>query len=207
MCVEMYGQTEDAGGIIAGQRGPFPRPGNVGTAPDGWDVRLADDGEVLVRSPDLFEGYWRNDEATRSVKHEDGWLRTGDVGEWRDGALRLIDRARDFIVTAGGKTISPSFIENVLRASPYVAEAVVFGHGRKYLTALIEIDFDTVADWARSNDIAYTGFTSLAETSARSAADRRTKSTRPMPNSPASSRSRRSAFCQRRSIRRKKASR
>ncbi len=77
-------------------------------------------------------------------------------------ALRLIDRARDFIVTAGGKTISPSFIENALRASPYVAEAVVFGHGRKYLTALIEIDFDTVADWARANDVAYTGFTSLA---------------------------------------------
>ncbi len=88
-------------------------------------------------------------------------MRTGDVGEWRDGALRLIDRARDFIVTSGGKTISPSFIENVLRASPYVAEAVVFGHGRKYLTALIEIDFDTVADWARSHDVAYTGFTSL----------------------------------------------
>jgi long-chain acyl-CoA synthetase len=75
--------------------------------------------------------------------------------------LRLIDRARDFMVTAGGKTISPSFIENALRASPYVAEAVVFGHGRKYLTAIIEIDFDTVADWARANDVAYTGFTSL----------------------------------------------
>ena len=160
--VEMYGQTEEAGGIIAGQRGPFPRPGNVGTAVEGVEVRLADDGEVLVRSPDLFDGYWQNDEATREIKHDDGWLRTGDIGEWRDGALRLVDRARDFIVTVGGKTISPSFIENVLRASPYVAEAVVFGHGRKYLTALIEIDFDTVADWARSNDVAYTGFTSLA---------------------------------------------
>jgi long-chain acyl-CoA synthetase len=160
--VEMYGQTEEAGGIIAGQRGPFPRPGNVGTAVDGLDVRLADDGEVLVRGPDLFEGYWRDDDATREVKGADGWLRTGDVGEWRDGALRLVDRARDFLVTSGGKTISPSFIENALRASPYVVEAVVFGHGRKYLTAIIEIDFDTVADWARANDIAYTGFTSLA---------------------------------------------
>ena len=146
----MYGQTEEAGGIIAGQRGPFPRPGNVGTAVDGVDVTLADDGEVLVRSPDLFDCYWQNDEATREVMRADGWLRTGDIGEWRDGALRLVDRARDFIVTVGGKTISPSFIENALRASPYVAEAVVFGHGRKYLTALIEIDFDTVADWARS---------------------------------------------------------
>ena len=159
--VEMYGQTEEAGGIIAGQRGPFPSPGNVGTPVDGCEVRLSRDGEVLLRSPDLFECYWRNEEATRDVKGADGWLRTGDIGEWRDGSLRLIDRARDFIVTAGGKTISPSFIENALRASPYVAEAVVFGHGRKYLTAIVEIEFDTVADWARANDVAYTGFTSL----------------------------------------------
>lgn len=159
--VEIYGQTEEAGGIIAGQRGPFPRPGSVGTPVEGVELRLADDGEVLIRSIDLFECYWRNDEATREVKGADGWLRTGDVGEWRDGALRLVDRARDFLVTAGGKTISPSFIENALRSSPYIAEAVVFGHGRKYLTAIIEIDFDTVADWARAHDVAYTGFTSL----------------------------------------------
>ena len=161
--VEMYGQTETAGGIISGQRGPFPRPGDVGTVPTGWQVKLAEDGEVLVRSPDLFELYWNNAEATRAIKGADGWLRTGDIGEWRDGALRLIDRARDFIVTSGGKTISPSMIENVLRTSPYFAEAVVIGHARKYLTALIEIDADTVADWARSHDVPYTGFTSLAE--------------------------------------------
>jgi long-chain acyl-CoA synthetase len=159
--VEIYGQTEEAGGIIAGQRGPFPRPGSVGTPVEGVELRLADDGEVHIRSTELFECYWRNDEATREVKGADGWLRTGDVGEWRDGVLRLVDRARDFLVTAGGKTISPSFIENALRASPYIAEAVVFGHGRKYLTAIIEIDFDTVADWARAHDVAYTGFTSL----------------------------------------------
>jgi long-chain acyl-CoA synthetase len=159
--VEMYGQTEEAGGIIAGQRGPFPRPGNVGTPVEGLEVRLASDGEVLVRGPDLFEGYWQDAAATREVLGADGWLRTGDIAEWRDGSLRLVDRARDFLVTAGGKTISPSFIETALRASPYIAEAVVFGHGRKYLTAIVEIDFDTVADWARANDVAYTGFTSL----------------------------------------------
>jgi long-chain acyl-CoA synthetase len=159
--VEMYGQTEEAGGIISGQRGPYPRPGSVGTPVDGIELRLANNGEILVRGPDLFEGYWQNASTTEEIIGTDGWLRTGDIGEWRDGALRLIDRARDFIVTAGGKTISPSFIENALRASPYVAEAVVFGHGRKYLTALVEIDFDTVADWARANDVAYTGFTSL----------------------------------------------
>ena len=161
--VEIYGQTETAGGIIAGQRGPFSAPGDVGSVPSGWNVRLSAKGEVLVHSLDIFEGYWRNDEATRTVIGDDGWLHTGDVGEWRDGALRLVDRARDFIVTSGGKTISPSFIENTLRASPYISEAAVFGHGRKYLIALIEIDFDTVADWARTENVAYTGFTSLAQ--------------------------------------------
>jgi long-chain acyl-CoA synthetase len=160
--VEMYGQTETAGGIIAGQRGPFARPGDVGTPADGMEVKLAEDGEILVRSADVFDGYWGNHGATEAVLGENGWLRTGDVGAWREGKLRLVDRARDFLVTSGGKTVSPSFIENMLRASPYIAEAVVLGHGRKYLTALVEIDFDTVADWARSNDVAYTGFTNLA---------------------------------------------
>lgn len=161
--VEMYGQTEGAGGIVAGQRGPFPAPGNVGSVPDGWQVKLDADGEVLVKSDDLFDGYWNNPQATEELRADDGFWRTGDIGEWVDGSLRLVDRARDFIVTAGGKTLSPSAIENALRASPYIAEAIVFGHARKYLTALIEIDFDTVADWARSRDVAYTGFTSLAE--------------------------------------------
>jgi long-chain acyl-CoA synthetase len=135
----------------------------VGTVPEGFEVKLAADGEILVRSGDLFEGYWNDPRASAAVLGEEGWMRTGDVGEWREGRLRLIDRARDFLVTMGGKTISPSFIENVLRASPYLAEAVVFGHGRKYLTALVEIDFETVADWARAHDVAYTGFTSLAQ--------------------------------------------
>jgi long-chain acyl-CoA synthetase len=159
--VEAYGQTETAGGIISGQCGPFPRPGNVGTVPPGWELKLAEAGEILVRSSDLFERYWNNEDATRGVKSEDGWLHTGDIGEWSEGGLRLIDRARDFIVTSGGKTISPSFVENILRTSPYVAEAAVFGHGRRYLTALIEIDPDTVSDWARTHNVPYTGFTSL----------------------------------------------
>jgi long-chain acyl-CoA synthetase len=126
-------------------------------------VRLSDSGEILVRCPDHFDGYWNQPDATREIVDAESWLHTGDVGAWSDGRLRLVDRARDFIVTSGGKTISPSLIENLLRASPYVVEAVVFGHERKYLTAVVEIDFDTVADWARSRDVAYTGFTSLAQ--------------------------------------------
>ncbi|HEV8095182.1 MAG TPA: long-chain fatty acid--CoA ligase [Burkholderiales bacterium] len=160
--VEIYGQTETAGAIITGQKGPFPRPGNVGTEPAGWETKSGEGGEILVRSDDLFCGYWNQPQATREAFNADGWLRTGDIGEWKDGTLRIVDRARDFIVTSGGKTLSPSFVENLLRASPYVAEAMVIGHARKYLSALIEIDFDAVADWARTNDVAYTGFTSLA---------------------------------------------
>ena len=163
---EAYGQTEEVGAIISGQKGPFPRPGDVGTLAPGWELRLAQTGEmrgeIQLRGDYVFEEYIGQPEATREVRGADGWLRTGDIGEWKDGRLRLLDRARDFIVTAGGKTLSPAYIENVLRASPYIAEAAVFGHARKYLTALLEIEFDTVADWARSRNIAYSGFTSLA---------------------------------------------
>jgi long-chain acyl-CoA synthetase len=159
---EAYGQTEEAGAIISGQRGPFPRPGDVGTLAAGWELRIAESGEIQLRGDHVFEEYLGQREATREVRGADGWLRTGDIGEWRDGRLRLLDRARDFIVTAGGKTLSPSYIENVMRASPYIAEIAVFGHARKYLTALIEIDFDTVSEWARSHDVPYRGFTSLA---------------------------------------------
>jgi long-chain acyl-CoA synthetase len=161
--VEAYGQTETAGAFISAQPGPFAKPGDVGTIVRNSEVKLADSGEILVRCPDHFEGYWNQPDATREIVDADAWLHTGDVGEWSDGKLRIVDRARDFIVTSGGKTISPSLIENLLRASPYVVEAVVFGHGRKYLTAVVEIDFDTVADWARSRDVTYTGFTSLAQ--------------------------------------------
>jgi long-chain acyl-CoA synthetase len=164
--VEAYGQTETGGAFISGQGEAFSRPGNVGTIVNGWQVRLDDEGQILVKGPDQFEGYWKQPDATKQIVDADDWLHTGDVGEWQDGNLRLIDRARDFMVTAGGKTISPSTIESGLRASPYIGEAIVFGHGRKYLTALIEIDFESVADWARAHDVNYTGFTSLVQNEA-----------------------------------------
>jgi long-chain acyl-CoA synthetase len=159
---EIYGQTEEAGAIITGQQSPFPRPGNVGTVADGWELELGAGNEILIRGPHMIEGYWNRPEATRELFTAEGWLRTGDVGELEHGSLRIVDRARDFIVTSGGKTLSPSFIENLLRASPYVAEVMVIGHDRKYVTALVEIDFDAVSEWARSRNVPYTGFTSLA---------------------------------------------
>ncbi len=158
---EIYGQTETAGAIISGQPSPFPRPGDVGVPPPGWQTELAANGEILVRGRDLFSGYWqqRADDSFTA----DGRLKTGDVGEITEGRLRIVDRARDFMVTTGGKTLSPTTIENALRTSAYVSEAIVFGHNRKYVTALLEIDFDTVADWARTNDVSHAGFTSLVQ--------------------------------------------
>ena len=159
--IEVYGQTESGGAFITAQKGAFPQPGDVGVAAEGWEVRLADDGEILVKSCDMFDGWWRGDAAPESALDADGWLHTGDIGVWENGRLKIVDRARDIIVTSGGKTVSPTYIESQLRASPYVSEAIVYGDGRKYLTALIEIEFDAVSDWAIRQNIAFTGFASL----------------------------------------------
>ena len=159
---EAYGQTETGGALVSGQRGPYPRPGDVGAPAPNVEVALGDDGELRVRGPDLFAGYWRDPEAT-SAAYRDGWLLTGDVVErTAEGALRLVDRRKDLVITAGGKNVSPSQIETGLRASPYVSDAVVFGEGRKYLAALIEMDYETVAEWARERGLTHTGYASLA---------------------------------------------
>lgn len=161
---EFYGQTETGGAIISAQGDRFPRPGDVGRPPTGWELAFCAKNEILVRGKDLFEGYWKNPDKTAEVVDDEGWLHTGDVGELTpDGRLKIVDRLRDIIVTSGGKTIGPTHIENTLRACPYISEVVVFGHMRKYVSALVEIDYDTVAAWARQNNISYGGFTSLAE--------------------------------------------
>ena len=159
--LEVYGQTEEGGAIISGQQGERPRPGDVGVAAPNVRIVLDDDGEIVVSGPHFFAGYWSDDAATTATLTADG-LRTGDVGAWTAaGTLSLVDRKRDFVITAGGKNVSPAQVENALRSSPYVAEATVFGDGRKYLVALLELDYETVAEWARAHGIAYTGYTSL----------------------------------------------
>jgi long-chain acyl-CoA synthetase len=124
------------------------------------EVALGADGELLVRGPGLFRGYRRNDEGTRAAVI-DGWLHTGDVAEASGGEWRIVDRKKDIMITSGGKNIAPSEIENLLKSSPYISEAALIGDGRKFVTALIEIDFGTVSEWARQNRVVYTGFTSL----------------------------------------------
>jgi len=159
--VNLYGSTESSG-IISSQRPGFPEPGDVGKPTSVNKVKLADDGELLISGPGVFAGYWDDEEKTREVI-KDGWLYMGEVAEYtEDGNLKIIDRKKDIMITSGGKNITPTLIENAIKASPYISECVVFADGRKFPSALIEIDFNTVSEWARRNKILYTGFTSLA---------------------------------------------
>ena len=157
----LYGITEHT--LVLCQSDPFQEPGDAGVPLYPKEVQLAADGEILVRGPGMFAGYWKNEKATSEVV-QDGWLHTGDVAErMPNGHFRIIDRKKDIMVTAGGKNIAPSEIENQLKSSSYISEAVLFADGRKFPSALIEIDFDTVSDWARQHGVVYTSFTSLAQ--------------------------------------------
>lgn len=156
---EGYGQTESTG-VIAMQRLDRPRWGYVGEAIPGVEVRIAPDGEILARGPGVFQGYFKDPELTAATI-KDGWLHTGDVGVLEDGFLKILDRKKDIIITAGGKNITPAFIENKLKFSPYIQDAVVVGERRKYLVALILIDEDNVAKHAQDNRIPFTTFEDL----------------------------------------------
>ena len=136
---EGYGQTECTTASNVNMPGRF-RFGTVGPAIPGIEVKTAGDGEVLIRGPNVFGGYYKDEAATREVLDEDGWLRTGDVGSIEDGFLAITDRKKDIIVTAGGKNVSPQNLENELKASRYVSQALVIGDRRPYLTALITLD-------------------------------------------------------------------
>ena len=112
----------------------------------------------------MFAGYWGEPEKTAEVLAADGWLRTGDVGEWVDGIhLKIVDRLKDILITSAGKNVSPSEIENSLKFSPYVREAVVVGDRRPYLAALVGIELDTVGEWAQRRRIPYTTYRDLSE--------------------------------------------
>ena len=160
--IEGYGQTEGTGVTTLSPEGRV-RFGTVGQALPGTEIRIAADGEILVRSPGVFKGYYKAETATAETLR-DGWLFTGDVGELDpDGFLRITDRKKDIIVTAGGKNITPQYIENKLKASIYINDAVVIGDRRKYLTALIMIDEDNVAKYAQDHKIQFSTYRDLTQ--------------------------------------------
>jgi long-chain acyl-CoA synthetase len=130
---------------------PFPRR-----------IEKSSDGEVLVSGSGIFAGYWQDEGATEAAFDAQRRVMTGDIAEFAgDGSYRIVERKKDILITSGGKNVAPAAVENVLKASPYINEAVIFGDGKKYLTALLEVNFDALAQWARSNDVQYTGFSTL----------------------------------------------
>lgn len=156
---EAYGQTES--GVVTVTRKGVIRLGTVGPAAAGVDIKISEQGEVLLRSPGNFSGYLNQPEKTAGTL-VDGWVHTGDVGTLdEEGNLSITDRLKDIIITAGGKNITPSVFENELKFSPYVSDAVVIGDKRKYLTCLIMIDQENVEHYAQTHAIPFTDYKSL----------------------------------------------
>ena len=140
LVIEGYGLTETSSSLSVNDPDDY-RFGTVGHAVDGCDLRLDTDGEILVRSDTIFTGYYKDPDATAAAFTDDGWFRTGDVGEIdEDGWLKITDRKKDLIITAGGKNIAPQNLENALKASRFVSQALIVGDRRPYVTALITLD-------------------------------------------------------------------
>ena len=158
---EAFGMTETTGFCTATPKGAI-RLGWAGVKAPGTEIRIGKDNEVLVRGPNVFGGYWNMPDKTRECLDDEGWLHTGDCGEINaEGYLAIRDRIKDILITSGGKNITPSHIESLLKFSPYITDAVVIGDGRKYLTCLVMIDQEHVARHAQENQVPYTDFGSL----------------------------------------------
>ena len=156
---EVYGQTENCG-LATGMPDRI-KLGTVGVAAPRTELKISSEGEILLRGPHVFMGYYNQPEKTAEILR-DGWLHTGDVGFVdNEGYLKITDRMKDIIITAGGKNITPSELENQLKFSPYVSDAVVIGEKRKFLTCVLMIDYDNVAKYAQDANVPFTDFASL----------------------------------------------
>ena len=161
---ELYGMTENSAVATCNFAGRM-KLGTVGEPYSDIELRIDEaTGEIQTKHPGVFAGYWNKPDQTAETFTEDGWLMTGDVGEWVDGThVKIVDRIKHIIITSGGKNISPSEIENSLKTSPYVKEAMVIGDRRRYVTALIGIELETVGNWAQRNNLPYTTYRDLSE--------------------------------------------
>jgi long-chain acyl-CoA synthetase len=160
--IEGYGMTESTG-VIAVNRQEAPLVGTVGEPIQGIEVKLDEDGEICTRGPHVFKGYFKDPEQTARTIDPEGWLHTGDIGEWQEGRLKIVDRKKDILITAGGKNIAPAWIENKLKFSPYIQDAVVIGDRRKFLVALILIDEDNVTKFAQDHRLPFATFQELTQ--------------------------------------------
>jgi long-chain acyl-CoA synthetase len=159
---EGYGMTENCG-YASGNNDKKMKLGTVGVPNHGMEIKLAEDGEVLTRGGAVFKGYFKNEDATKETIDKDGWLHTGDVGVFEGEFLKIVDRKKDIIITSGGKNVSPQEIENKIKISPFIKDAIVIGDKRKFLSALIAIEFDTVSNWALRKNIPHTTYRDLSE--------------------------------------------
>lgn len=158
---EAFGMTETTGFCTATPKGGI-RLGWAGTKAPGTEIRIGTDNEILIRGQNVFGGYWNLPDKTRETLDTDGWLHTGDCGEIdEDGYLAIRDRIKDILITSGGKNITPSHIESLLKFSPYITDAVVIGDARKYLTCLVMIDQEHVARFAQEHQVPFKDFSSL----------------------------------------------
>jgi len=144
---EGYGLTETSPTLTVNRLGAW-KPGTVGRALMGTSIRIAPDGEILAKGPQIFQGYWNNEFATAETFDDDGWFKTGDIGELEDGYLRITGRKKELIVTAAGKNVAPAPLEDRIRAHPLISQAVVVGDARPFVAALITIDEEAFAAWA-----------------------------------------------------------
>jgi len=159
---QLYGQTEAAVFVTMQPDGEV-KPDTVGTPAPGVEIKIADNGEVLYRSPGVFHSYYKNPQATAETKTEDGWVLTGDAGFFdEDGHLKIIDRAKDVGKFNGGALFAPKYIENKLKFFHQIKEAVTFGHQRDYAAAFINIDLEAVGNWAERNNIPYASYQEIA---------------------------------------------
>lgn len=161
--LEVYGMTETTGVCSANRHGRI-KIGRVGPPLDGVEVRLADDGEVLARGPNNTPGYLNRPEATAELLDDDGWLHTGDIGEVdEDGSLKIVDRKKELIITAGGKNISPANIESLLKQHPLIGQALAYGDEKPFVSALIVLDSEVAPAWAEQNGIDFESVAALAK--------------------------------------------
>src|SRR6266481_566283 len=160
---QVYGSTETSG-LVSLQPDSEANPTSAGRPVAGMEVKIAERGEVLVRGSSVFKGYFRNEEATREVIDADGWFHTGDAGFIDPrGHLVIIDRAKDVGALADGTPFAPQFVENKLKFSPFIREAVAFGHERPFVAAMVAIDLSTVGNWAERRGLAYTSYMDLSQ--------------------------------------------